>query len=113
LPHGHDNASSDAVTYHLADGVTSTVGGIPVWVATAARPLSDSKLSSTVEYRIYFERSGNVYTGSLIKDGALLGGTYYVSTPGAASYADRLTFFDYQIRLNKAAHDSLKAAMAI
>jgi len=103
---------SDGVTYHLADGVTSTVGGLNVWVATNPRPVS-ATLSSTVQYRIYFEMNGNVYTGALIKDGQVLGGSYYVSNPGAPAIADRLTFLPFGIRMNKAARDSIAAALAI
>ena len=64
-------------------------------------------------HRIYFELNGNVYTGSLTKDGAPMGGGYYVSNPGGATVTDRLTFLPFYIRMNKAAHDSLAAAMAI
>lgn len=105
-------SNSDVTTYHLADGTLGTVGGVPVWVATAPRPLS-ATLSSTVQYRIYFQLNGNVYTGSLIRDGAVLGGSYYVSNPGGATVEERLTLLPYQIRMNKAARDSLAAAMAI
>ena len=103
---------SDGRTYTLADGVTTTVDGVPVWVANAQRPIS-ATLSSTVTYRIYFQLNGNVYTGTLTRDGAVVGGTYYVSNPSAPAVEDRLTFFPYQIRLNKAGHDSLKNALAL
>ena len=106
------SSSSDGVTYHQADGVTSTVGGVPVWVATNPRPVS-ATLSSTVQYRIYFEMNGNVYTGALIKDGQVIGGSYYVSNPGAPAIADRLTFLSFGLRMNKAARDSIAAALAI
>ncbi len=105
-------SNSDATTYHLADGTLGTVGGVPVWVATAPRPVS-ATLSSTVQYRIYFQLNGNVYTGSLIRDGEAVGGSYYVSNPGGATVEERLTFLPYQIRMNKAARDSLAAAMAL
>ncbi len=86
--------------------------GVSVWVATTPRPQS-STLSSTVQYRIYFELNGNVYTGSLIKDGTLLGGSYYVSNPSGLTAVERLTFLPFDIRMNKAAHDSLLAAMKL
>jgi hypothetical protein len=105
-------SNSDATTYHLADGVVSTVGGIPVWVANAVRPAA-SILSSTVQYRVYFELNGNVYTGALIKDGALLGGSFYVSNPAGATAADRVTLLPFQIRMNKAARDSMAAALTL
>ena len=103
---------SDVATYVLADGVVSMVGGIPVWVANTARPQS-STLGSTPQYRVYFQLNGNVYTGSLIKDSAVLGGSYFVSNPAAATVADRLTFLPFQIRMNKAARDSVAAALGL
>ena len=88
------------------------IGGVPVWVAAAARPQS-ATLSTSTQYRVYFELNGNVYTGALIKDGVVLGGSYWVSNPGGATATDRLTFLPYQIRMNKAARDSIAADMAI
>ena len=41
-----------------------------------------------------------------------MGGSYYISNPGGATVTDRLTFLPFHIRMNKAAHDSLAAAMA-
>jgi hypothetical protein len=105
-------SNSDGKTYHQADGTISTVGGVRVFIATVARPVSGT-LSSTVQYRIYFELNGNVYTGALTKDGQVLGGSYWVSNPGAPSVIDRLTFLSFQIRLNKAARDSIASAMQI
>lgn len=67
----------------------------------------------TPQYRIYFQLNGDVYTGSIIKDGAVLGGSYYVSNPAGATVADRLTFLPFQIRMNNAARDSVAAALNI
>ena len=105
-------SNSDGTTYRLDNGTVSTVGGVSVWVASNPRPVS-ATLSSTVQYRIYFELGGNVYTGALIKDGVLLGGSYYVSNPAGVTAVDRLTFLPFDIRMNKAAHDSLLAARKI
>ncbi|WP_431256776.1 hypothetical protein ACQ86G_19000 [Roseateles chitinivorans] len=105
-------SNSDGTVYRLTDGTVGTVDGVSVWVATTPRPVS-ATLSSTVQYRIYFELNGNVYTGALIKDGVLLGGSYYVSNPAGVTAADRLTFLPFDIRMNKAAHDSIVAAMKI
>jgi hypothetical protein len=69
-------------------------------------------LTATISYRVYFELNGNVYTGELIKDGTLLGGNYYVSNRATSGVA-ALTFLTYAVRTNKAARDSLAAAMAI
>lgn len=103
-------SASDARTYHLADGSLATVGGVPVWVANTTRPLA-ATLSLTLQYRIYFALNGKVYTGALIKDGTLLGGSYFVSNPSGASVLDRLTFLPFQVRMNRAAVDSLGAAL--
>lgn len=105
-------STSDGKTYVQADGTTSTVDGVPVWVAKTPRPQS-ATISTTVQYRTYFELNGNVYTGVLVRDGTALGGSYYVSNPAGATVLDRLTFVPFQVRLNKAARDSLAAAMAI
>jgi len=105
-------SASDGTTYHLADGAVSTVGGVKMWIANAPRPQS-ATLSTTVQYRTYFELNGNVYTGTFIKDGTTIGGSYYVSNPSGATVMDRLTLLPFQIRMNKAARDSLTAAMAI
>lgn len=103
-------SNSDATTYHLEDGVVSTVNGVSMWVATKPRPVN-STVSFTVQYRIYFELNGGIYTGSLIKDGTVLGGGYYISNPLGATNAERLTFLNFDLRMNKAAHDSMVAAM--
>jgi len=93
------------------NNVTTTTG----FVFAGSNDLSfgSGTLSSTVQYRIYFELNGNVYTGALTKDGQVLGGSYWVSNPGAPSVIDRLTFLPFQIRLNKAARDSIASAMQI
>ena len=100
-----ETSNSDVVTYHSADGTFSTVGGVPMWVANTARPEAAVN-ASTVEYRVYFELNGNVYTGALIKDGALVGGSHYRTNP-----ADSTTnvYLDYQVRLNGAAVQSIAA----
>jgi hypothetical protein len=105
-------STSDGTTYHTADGTTSTIGGVPVFVATAPRPVS-ATLSLTPQYRTYFELNGNIYTGSVMKDGAVIGGSYWVSNPAGTTVTDRLTFLPFQIRMNQAARDSLVADMAI
>ena len=98
-----ETSNSDGTTYHLADGTVATIGGVPVWIATTPRPAS-SVGRSTVEYRIYFQLNGNVYTGALTKDGTVIGGGHY---PGA----NGTVYVDYQVRLNKAARDSIAAAV--
>jgi hypothetical protein len=101
---------SDNVTYTSANGTVTTLAGVPVFVATQPRPQS-SVNSFTVEYRVYFELHGNVYTGSLVKDGTVLGGGRYRADP--TSPASPVEYVGYQTRLNQAARDSLAAAMAL
>jgi hypothetical protein len=103
-------SNSDGRTYHLADGAITTVGGVRIWVASAPRPIA-STLTSTVKYRIYFQMGGNVYAGDLTKEGAVLGGTSWVSNPSGSTLVDQLTFTNYQVRLNRAARDSIAAAV--
>jgi hypothetical protein len=101
---------SDNATYTSADGTVTTLAGVPVFVATQPRP-QGAVNSSTVEYRVYFEFHGNVYTGALIKDGTVLGGGRYRADP--TSPTSTIEYVDYQARLNQAARDSLAAAMAL
>jgi hypothetical protein len=103
-------SASDGITYRLADGTMRTVGGVSIWVAHITRPLS-STLTLTLQYRFYFALNGHVYTGVLITDGTLIGGSYHVSNPAGATVLDRLSFLPYHLRLNQAAHDSLAAAL--
>ena len=105
-------SNSDARTYHLADGSLSTVGGVPMWTSAAVRPTA-ATLSSVVQYRIYFQLNGNVYTGAFIPNGTRVGGNYYVSNPAGSTVDDRLTYLPFQIRLNRAARDSIARALAI
>lgn len=103
-------STSDGVTYHAADGAFLTLGGVPVWVATAPRPQS-AVLSAAVQYHFYYQRNGNVYTGSLTRDGQPFGGGYYVGTPGIGTAG--LVFLPFTIRLNQQATAGLAAAMGI
>lgn len=103
---------ADGTTHRLADGVLSSVGGVPMWVASTARPVA-ATVSGTTQYRVYFQLGDKVYGGALIKDGAALSGSYYVSNPAGATLAERLTFLPFHIRLNKAALDSIAGAVAL
>jgi len=42
-----------------------------------------------------------------------VGGNYYVSSPAGTTVDDRLTYLPFQIRLNRAARDSIARALAI
>ncbi len=100
-----ETSTSDATTYHTADGKMANIGGVNIWVASQPRPVS-SVGAYTVEYRLYFELNGNVYTGSLIKDGTVEGTMRYRTNP---SDSTTTTYLDYQVRLNQAAMQSLAA----
>jgi hypothetical protein len=104
------HSSSDNVTYLPGDGVFSTVGGVPMWVATNPRPAS-SVGNSTVEYRTYFQVGSSIYTGSLTRDGTELDASHWYTDP--TNVAGTIQYLHYQTRLNKAAHDSLVLGMLI
>ena len=102
-----EQSTSDAVTYHTADGTTTTIGGVPVWIATATRRGGQSGTGAyTTKYRIYFELNGNVYTGSLIKDGAVMSTHHYRTDPNSSSTT---VYVNYEMRLNQPAVQSLIA----
>lgn len=68
---------------------------------------------TTAAYRTYYELNENVYTGSLVKAGTVVGGSIYPVASGGGSgftldYSQRV-----QIRLNAAAVASLKAAVTL
>ncbi len=100
-----ETSSSDQVTYHTTDGNFVLLGKVQVWVATQPRRIG-AVGSSTVQYRIYFELNGNIYTGALIKDGAPIGGGHYLTNPSDVSTE---VYLPYQLRLNRAAEQSLAA----
>ena len=95
---------SDATTYTLANGSVSIVNGVTTYVATGVRPGQN-----TPKYHAYYEINGNVYHGEVIKSGTVTGGSQYSVTTGGVTtnnYGPNI-----QVRLNKAANDSLKAAL--
>jgi hypothetical protein len=49
----------------------------------------------------------------LVTDGSPDTASYYVSNPAGATQADRLTLLPFHVRMNKAARDSVAAAMAL
>lgn len=83
-------------------GTSKLVGGVPVWTAIA--PLTPS---GTPMHRVYFQLNGNVYMGHLIYDKAVISGNRWFQ-PGVG-----LIDLPFQLRLNRAAHDSLANAMAL
>lgn len=105
-------SNSDGRTYGPTDGRFVTAEGVSMWIATQPRPLA-ATLSMAPQYRIYFERGGNVYTGALTRHGSVLSGNFWRSNPAGATFQDQVTFLPYQVRLNKAAHDSIAQALKI
>jgi len=99
---GGITSSSDGATYTLANGAISSINGVITYVATTVR-----RNQTTDLYRTYYELNGNVYTGDLTRTGTVLGGnSYLVTANGIVNYSAK-----YQIRINKAAVDSIKAAV--
>lgn len=105
-------AADDGVTWRQADGDDVVLGGVKAWVARTPRSVN-ATLSGTVQHRLYFERSGNVYSGTVIKDGTTLFGSYWVSNPTGGTAAERLTLLPYHLRLNVEARTSVAAAVAL
>jgi hypothetical protein len=54
-------------TDYASDGTIATVQGLQMWIANNPKPPGESY---TAEYRIFVQMNGNVYLGSLTKDGA-------------------------------------------
>jgi hypothetical protein len=95
-------SSSDGVTYTLTNGFLSIVNGVKTYAAYSVRRNQTTNL-----YRTFYELNGNVYTGDLTRAGTILGGnSYRVIATGTVDYSSK-----YQIAINKAAVDSLKAAV--
>jgi len=60
---------------------------------------------TTLTYRTYFDLNGNIYTGNLVKNGTVVGGSVY--TVNGTAYYDE----NYSILVNAAAAASLKSAL--
>ncbi len=104
---GGIGSSTDATTYTLNNGSVTTVNGVTTYVASVVRPNR-----TTSSYHTFYELNGNVYSGSLVKDGTVLGGDEYpVSAPGTKSGYTLNYTQNFQIRLNKAAVSSLQGAV--
>ncbi len=102
-----ETSNSDATTYTTGDGTFRTIGGVPVWVANNPRPGGPSGTGAyTTEYRIYFQLNGNVYTGALIRDGAVESTHHYRTDP---SNSATTVYLPYEMRLNQPAVQSLIA----
>ena len=84
-------------TDFAGDGSISTIQSVTMWVATLPLPLARS---STLAYRVFYELNGNVYTGTLEKDG-----TPFNYGQGSGNEVG------YQITLNQAALNSVIAGL--
>jgi hypothetical protein len=94
----------DAVTYTMANGSISVVNGITTYVASIPRP----NLTSNV-YRTFYEVNGSVITGDLLKAGEEVGGNAYQQTIAGTTSTNYSA--KYQVRVNQAAINSLKAGV--
>lgn len=104
---GGIQSNDDNTVYTLSNGSVSTINSVTTYVASVVRP----NLTTTT-YRTYYELNGNVYCGSLVKAGTVIGGnTYPVAAPGTATGYTVNYSQQYQIRLNAAAEASLHAAV--
>lgn len=81
------------------DGSISTIQGVTMWVSASPLPLARS---STLVYRVFYELNGNVYTGTLEKDG-----TPFNYGEGNGNQVG------YQITLNEAALNSVIAGLIV
>ncbi|WP_245964838.1 hypothetical protein [Trinickia dinghuensis] len=85
----------DNKTYNLTDGQIVTLAGARAWVSNAA--LS----TATTEYRVFYQMNGHINSGALVRNG----------TPIAILPAGGTTPQNFQIFLNGAAAQSIKAAV--
>lgn len=86
-------SSGDNTTYNLSDGQIVTLAGFRAWVANAALN------TATVEYRVFYQSNGQIYSGAVARDGT----TLQLSEGGSKQ--------DFYIFLNEAAVKSLGAAV--
>ncbi len=87
-PYETDNAS---------DGGFVTVQGLPMWIANNPRPLDEG---GAIEYRFYVQMNGNIYMGSVFKDG-----TAYYSRQADGTYTN------YALGLNQTAANSVSQGL--
>jgi hypothetical protein len=100
-------SSLDGITYNMTNGNVSVINGINTYVAT--NPILNE---TGTRYRTFYELNGYVYAGILLKDRTVVGGMkFYVAAPGTPSGYTVDYSANYQIRLNKAAIDSLQSAV--
>ncbi|RFU46668.1 hypothetical protein [Paraburkholderia sp. DHOC27] len=86
----------DGKTYTLADGQISTVAGVRAWVANT--PVASA---ATTAYAVFYQGSGGIYEGALLKDGT----TQQYFSSGSS------TPVNFKVLLNSTAVSSIKAAI--
>lgn len=100
-------SSSDGTTYDMSNGNVSVINGVNTYVAINPIP----NVTGT-RYRTFYELNGDVYGGILLKDGTVAGGdSFPVAAPGTPSGYTVNYSATYQIRLNKAAVNSIQSAV--
>lgn len=96
--------NTDGVTYNLTNGSIGSLNGIPIYTPINPRPNR-----TTERYLVFFELNGNVYGANYYKAGTVIGGNVYAVALQGGGY--NLKYDQkYQIRLNKAAAESIQAA---
>ena len=98
--------TSEGIRIDDKSGIFREFNGVKVFESTFLQPRE-----STPSYICFLELNGNVYAANLIKAGDVIGGVYSpVLFPGEAGYV--LEFgLARQVRLNSAAHASIKKAL--
>ncbi len=86
-----------------AAGTNCPPFGVRYWVATETRTSSMNVPETTTAYRAYFELGGNIYTGTLQKDGAQIR-----ENIGTNAAPDVQPFY---VRVNKTFVESLQSAL--
>lgn len=92
FPH---TSAGDNKTYNLSDGQIVTLAGARAWVANVASN------AATSQYTVYFQNNGQIFSGSLVKDGTTLG----IIPPGGTAPQN------FYIFLNRAAVQSVESAL--
>jgi hypothetical protein len=112
----YDGAAGAAKTYTLAtDGTICAIAtqaagtacppfGVRYWVSSAKRAANANVPAATDSYRVFYEVNGNVYTGTLQRDGTSIG-----TNVGSDAVPSVQPFV---IRVNKVFVDSLRASLA-
>jgi hypothetical protein len=95
--------TTDGRTRYLSEGTVSTVLGATMWIdRDTINPTSTRRL-------MLFELGGNIYQGLLTRHGERMEGALYIIDSGLPTGA--LSYQPHHVRLNRAARDSLAAAL--